>query len=310
MNTVTKYFFTAALAVTTFAACTSEGNEPDAPGRKECPDFTATIGDARSRAFDCQWEAGDIIGITGAGRVNVPYHTPDGLGSFAAKESGEQIYFQDDNEAAFTAYYPWNDLGENVTAISADTKAQRDQKTFDFLRAEAKGSKEAYEVTLDFSHMMAKVVLTVKPGTGMTLDEMKNAELSLSEFHHTGSFDTAGGALSLNDETEAWTFTDFGDFDTTPGRATFSFIFFPQVHAKPVDFLARFVLPGDKPLSLRAAIDFTAANREKDGDDARNEWVAGRQYNLNVTLNKTEISLTECVINDWTPVTGDDITVD
>ena len=61
---------------------------------------------------------------------------------------------------------------------------------------------------------------------------------------------------------------------------------------------------------LRSEIDFTPANREKDGPAAKNEWVAGRQYNLSVTLNKTDITEVECAINPWNEVKGDEIIVD
>ena len=69
-------------------------------------------------------------------------------------------------------------------------------------------------------------------------------------------------------------------------------------------------LPDNRSHTLRADIDFTAANREKDGANAKNEWVAGRQYNLSLTLHKTDITMNECVITPWTVVRGDDITVD
>lgn len=309
MRKASKYFITTTLGILTLTGCANRENEPEVAGRNDAPSFTATI-TSQSRAHDEQWEAGDMIGISGANRSNVCYHTEDGLGSFNVKNKGEQIYFPDDNEAAFTAYYPWNDLAAGVTAISADTRQQAGQKSFDFLWTQAKGQKDAPEVALTFAHKMARLVLTVKPGEAMSYDEIKETSLSLDGFRHTGSFDTAGGTATAGNTAEAWEFSEFATLNDADKTLTFSFIVFPQTHAKPLDFLAALELSDGKSLSLKAAVDFTNANKAKDGDDARNEWVAGRQYNLSVTLNKSSISLNKCEITPWNIVTGEDINVE
>lgn len=314
MRKATKYFITAAWAVITLAGCSNEGNEPNVNGRKDCPDFTATIGSVQSRAFDQSWESGDEIGITGANRTNVSYITNNGNGNFTVKTQGSQIYFQDDSEVTFTAYYPYNALEGGASTINADTKVQTNQKGFDFLWAQASGKKDAPNVSFNFSHKMAKVVFTVKPGDGMSYDEIKAASLSLGGFSHTGSFSINNGNTAVNGNAAAdWVFTGgvapvtYNDNEKT---ATFSLIFFPQKFGNPLAFLAELNLSG-KILNLRADVDFTSANREKDGANAKNEWVAGRQYNLSLILNKTNITLSECVINPWNVVTtGEDITVD
>lgn len=306
MKTKALYLISS-VAVMALAACSSDVNE--IPVGNDCPEFSATIG--LSRAIDQSWESGDAIGVTGALRTNVCYHTPEGDGNFTVKTAGEEIYFQDANVVTFTAYYPWNNLAESVVTIAADTKEQNKQKSFDFLWATATGKKDAPNVAFNFSHKMAKVVFTVKPGEGMDFNEFGNTILSLDKFKHTGSFNVTDGTATASGNAETWVFTEFAKSDETEKTLTFSFIVFPQVLDNPLDFLAEIKLSaGNPPLNLKAAIDFTAANSEKDGNNARNEWVAGRQYNLNITLNKTEIKLGECVINPWNVVAGDDISVD
>ena len=61
----------------------------------------------------------------------------------------------------------------------------------------------------------------------------------------------------------------------------------------PVTFTAQ--LQGEQ--SFTAGLDFT--NAIKDGSAARNEWVAGRQYNIGIKLTKTGISLEGCKIAAW-----------
>ena len=312
MRKTPKYFITAALAIMTLAGCGNENNEPEVTGRKDCPDFTATISGVQTRAFNQQWEQEDEIGISGANRTNVCYHTKGGDGIFTVETNGEQIYFKGEDEVTFTAYYPWDALAGGATTVNADTRRQASQKSFDFLWAHASGKKAAPTVTFNFAHRMAKVVLTIKPGKGMSYDEIKAARLSLKGFRHTGTFNVADGSTAVKNDNEGdWTFTE-GDaykapavFDDAQSTATYSLIFFPQTLQEPMAFLAE--LPENN--NFKAEIDFTKANSEKDGASAKNEWVAGRQYNLSVTLNRTSITLGECVINPWT-VVGENISVD
>lgn len=312
MRKTTEHVIAAALTLVTLAGCGSDDIGADAGTGKCRPDFTATIGGVQTRAFDSSWEAGDEIGISGGSYTNVCYLTKDGDGRFTVKTPGDEIYFQDESEVTFTAYYPWNSLAEGVTAISADTWAQAHQKSFDFLWAQASGKKASPQVAFTFAHRMTKVVLSVKPGNGVGYDEVKAAVLSLEGFRHKGTFSIADGSTSVDDVTTAmWEFAGNENahynapaiFNDAEGTVTFPLIFFPQEFDAPLPFFAE--LAGGQ--TLKAEIDFTAANREKDGTDAKNEWVEGRQYNLTVTLHKTGITLDNCSIMPWEEVNGGNI---
>lgn len=311
MRRTTEHVIAAALTLVTLAGCGSDDIGADAGTGKCRPDFTATIGGVQTRAFDSNWEIGDGIGISGGSYTNVCYHTKDGDGRFTVKTPGDEIYFQDEDEVTFTAYYPWNSL-ETAEAINADTWAQAHQKEFDFLWAQASGKKEAPEVAFTFAHRMAKVALTVKPGNGVGYDEVKTAVLSLEGFRHKGTFNIVDGSTATDDAgTAMWEFAGNENaaynapaiFDDAEGTATFPLIFFPQEFDAPLPFFAE--LAGGQ--TLKAEIDFTAANRERDGADAKNEWVAGRRYNLTVTLHKTRITLGNCSIMPWDEVDGGNI---
>lgn len=310
MKSKMKPLFTATLFLAVLAGCSSEENEPNVNDGKCSPDFTATIGN-QTRAFDRQWETDDEIGISGGSYTNVCYLTKAADGKFTVKTPGYEIYFQGEDEVTFTAYYPWNSL-EGAQTINADTWAQAHQKSLDFLWAQASGRKAAPEVAFAFAHRMTKVVLTVKPGNGVDYNEVKTALLSLEGFRHKGTFNISDGSTSVDDVTTVmWEFAGNENanynapvtFDNAGETVTFPLIFFPQEFDAPLPFFAE--LPGGQ--TLRAEIDFTAANREKDGPDAKNEWVAGRQYNLSVTLHKTAITIGNCSITPWDEVNGGNI---
>lgn len=304
------HFLSAALVALALSACAGHDAEPDAGIRKDAPAFTATIGGASSRAFDHSWEPGDEIGISGCDRFNVCYLTVNADRRFSAKTAGDQIYFQNDSEISFKAYHPWNALAEGTTDIKADTRDQLRRKSFDFLWACASGKKDAPVVAFNFGHKMAKVSITVKPGREMTFDEIKTCVFSFDGLSLTGSFNTADGSTTVDDPVGAWVFSHLAQSNDSERTLTFSFILFPQLFAAPLSFVAELNPSAPDALSIQASLDFTDANKAIDGDDAENEWVAGRQYNLSLTLHKTEISLDKCVIAPWNPVIGDDIIVD
>lgn len=311
MRKASIYFATAALALMTLAACSNDAGEPDLIGPKDCPDFSATIGGDRSRAVDAAWESGDRIGISGSSRTNVSHVTASGDGLFAVATTGDQIYFLDDKPVTFTAYYPWKEDLPSTSEISADTRVQTGQKAYDFLWAQASGHKLAPQVKFTFAHSMAKVSLTVSRGDDMTYDDIKAARLSFGGIRHTGTFNATDGTTELTGApVDAWSFADQAVANDAAQTLTFTFIFFPQVFGQSVTFTADVDLPGGNICHLATPIDFTAANGEKDGASARNEWMAGRQYNLGLRLHKTRISLDKCEITPWTNVPIPEISLD
>lgn len=305
-----KYILLTSLVSLMAAGCGNDVNLPDTGGSRDYPEFTATICDAASRAYDKSWEQGDEIGISGCDRSNVCHHTLNGDGSFSVKNSNEQIYFKNSNKTDFTAYYPWNELAEGVVGIKADTRDQSRQKSFDFLWAKASGNNESPNVAFKFAHRMSKLAVTVRPGTDTSYEELKTAALSFEGLRHTGSFKTDDGATSVEEVKGPWSFSNFAKFNDAEKTVTFSLIFFPQVLDQPLKFVAELSSPGKPEFSIQADIDFSNANRELDGASAKNEWVTGRQYNLSVTINKSGAVIDKCDIEPWKLIKGEDIVVD
>lgn len=90
--------------------------------------------------------------------------------------------------------------------------------------------------------------------------------------------------------------------NATDETVAYTMIFFPQEFSAPLPFSAE--LAGKQ--TFKASLDFTNANKVID-TAAKNEWVAGRQYNLGIVLNKTGIDVTGCEIKPWEEVNGGNI---
>lgn len=298
----TRQILLGSLAVLALAACSNDENLPAESGNGRAT-FTASIdGRATTRAYDRTWEGTDAIGITGTSGdkaySNVKY-TTTGNGNFTVATPGEEIYYQDDKEVSFTAYYPWN----ASTTIAANTLEQSKQKTFDFLYAEGKGKKANPNVAFEFHHKMAKLVLTIKKGADISFDEVKAALPKLGGFIAEGSFNGLTGTTTLKggETTATLTFADNAPRkENTDESVSYTLILFPQEFSAALPFSAE--LTGKQ--TFNATLDFTAANATKDNAAAKNAWVAGRQYNLSVTLHKTKLTVEGCTIAPWNEAEG------
>lgn len=312
-----KTIFMAMLAAAVLTACNNDENDVIDSGSSQAT-FTAAInGQANTRAYDQTWEANDAIGISGTSGgttyTNVQYVTTGGNGNFTAGTSGNEIYYQDDAAVTFTAYYPWTKLAADATTITADTRAQASQSDFDFLWAQQTGSKASPNVQFLFAHKMVKLVLTIRKGDGVSYQEVQDAVLSLGGFKNNGTFNVTDGTAFATDGTVNLTFagntseTGYNaplSKDDAAETVAYTLILFQQEFAAPLPFTA---ITGGQSFSTK--LDFTTANVDAGDTDAKNEWVAGRQYNLSVTLHKTGITVNGSTIQGWEEADGDNIVI-
>lgn len=300
-----KILYFAPIVLAALASCSSD-DQPAAADYNGPVNFSASInGSAGSRAFDQTWESGDKIGIscTTGGKVydNVAY-THAGDGSFTISTSGTEIYYQSPDPVTFTAYYPHSATAANGAAITADSHNQASQKTFDYMWAQAGGKKANPDVAFAFNHKMAKLVLTVKKGLDISYDEVKESVMTLAGFKNTGSFDVVGGvAAATGDACEAWTFSAVSPvtYNNDAETVSYTMILFPQEFEETLPITATTSLQ-----SFATALDFKAANEAIGDEEPKNEWVAGRQYNMSVTLHKTALTVTGCSISAWDEANG------
>ena len=150
----------------------------------------------------------------------------------------------------------------------------------------------------------------------MSYDEVKAAVLTLDGFKQGGSFNvTTGTAEATGNESKMWEFANNADTevynapfkcDDTKQTVSYTLILFPQTFNAALPFTAE--LTGKQ--SFMANLDFTSANAEIDKANAKNEWVAGRQYNMGIVLNKTGIEVEGCTIAPWEEVPGGDFSAE
>ena len=139
--------------------------------------------------------------------------------------------------------------------------------------------------------------------------------LSLGGFNDGGTFSVAEGKPSTADDlATGWTFagntTKTGynaplSKDDAAETVSYTLILFPQVFSNSLPITA---ITGGQ--SFSATLDFTDANVDAGDTDAQNEWVAGRQYNLSVTLHKTDITVDGCTIQGWDEANGGNVNAD
>jgi len=274
------------------AGCQGEPGDGPATGGGEAR-FSGGIA-GMTRAAGSQWDAGDTIGISavaGVKYVNKAYRTATGglTGAFQPVGEADKIYYETEGSENFKAYYPYSSLlAADAPYITASTADQSRQKEFDFLYGEGSGSRNRPEVSLTFAHRMARLVLTIVPGEGTSLEEVKAASYTLSNLVEEGQFNafsgeaTATGA-AVSDRTLAGTATDAG--------VTCDLILFPQQFGSGSELTFAATVGAQ---TLEAKIDFATV-----ADNGGNRLAAGTQYNLTVRVKKTGVTIGDCSISNW-----------
>lgn len=313
-----NYLFLAAI-VLVLAACTNDENDNLTGNGPVAAVFTGNIETTHvTRMADTDWEKDNRIGITGkSGEVqytNIPYKATEGGADGKFEPVDKQIYFQNLDTVNFTSYYPYNDFTDTEktegTKIKSDTKEQSEQKNFDFLYGTGKGSKSNSIVTLDFSHRMSKVCLTVKCGSDVSFTDLKKAVFSLGNLVHEGTFDYAdegstaltGSAVSdwafQGNDTETQNVPAFSVKENEGAETiTYTLILFPQefLLGTLLKFTASIDQGGDTgKQTFSANIDLSQV-----GENGGNKLVAGTQYNIPITIKKTSLTVGTPTIEPW-----------
>ena len=289
-----------ALATVGLTACTDD--EPKTASGIAA-DVTAEIGEVSSRVASAstKWSAGDKIGISGtSGSVtysNVPYMT-DGNGSFEAAEGvGKGIFFQDNNQSTFTAYYPYSeDVTADNTIIKANTSSQVSTSPFNFLFSSgATGSKNSPALNFTggaaFKHSMAQLIIHITPDSEDGFDPegvFSDSEVTLKGIIQDGEFNTANGQAKATGEPKEMELA-LGQVILTVPTGSYNLMFFPQEAT-------------DAEVSLTyKGITYACTFSPK--------LEAGKSYTANFNLKKSGLTLDAVSIADWVaagnPIKGD-----
>lgn len=287
-------FYLLAAALVTLAACGSDKDGDNTPINEEpvAVKVTGSINKAKvikTRAADNQWESEDQIGVSGtSGELaynNIPYKYNSR--SDFTPVSGI-IYFGATN-GTFNAYHPYVANGESITKNIVEQ-----EKTLDFLYAEnVTVNRNEPTLALKFDHKMSLLKLHMKAGEGFTnadFSDSKNFEVKLNEVSSEATFNikngnvTAGGAKGIS--------------------------FRPTVYKETIGGQdSYYLLIILCPETIQNGITFSYVKDEVSYDTllVTNEGGAnvmamepGKEYEYEITIDKTKVNVSSVTINDWT----------
>ncbi len=205
MKKMTKFFALALLAGAMFS-CNTEDTVSTTPNGKVAVQFTGGIS-VNTRAAGVAWANGDKIGIfmTGTkqslsadaiqeGVDNVCYQT-SGSSAFSPIPNGKTIYYPIDGDVDFYSYYPYTTVSNYKVALNVAD--QTSQEAIDFMYAKTEGyNKATPQVDLKFNHMLSYLILNVKPGNGLTQEDLNKLKVTIKDQNTTATFNLADGAIS------------------------------------------------------------------------------------------------------------------
>lgn len=289
-----------AIAALTFAACSNSENEPTGTDGQRVPvEFTASVGVTETRAVDQTWSPADAIGIymikrgetfspanISEGAENIRYIVDAGKAN-SFKADGSTIYYPMDNsEVDFYAYYPQGSVTTDeeetphyLYAINVAT--QTNQEAIDLMYSDNVKDKKKTDkaVALSFKHQLCKIVLTVKPGEGVSADDLGGLTVKVNNQNTTATFDLTVGALKADAAAAQ-------NIDLVKATNTYEAILLPDAAASRI-------------------FEFDLNN----GHDAPFTWnmdkelAGGSKYTYTVRLNRTGVEVTG-QIEKWNPEDG------
>jgi len=236
-----------------------------------------------TRASGTAWTSGDLVGITAAAEnsgatnyVNEEYSS-NASGSFTY-QAGDEIYYKDDNAVDFTAYYPFITTSTTGTApanvsktIAATDESTTGQPAIDYLWAQETGMAKGTTVTFKFAHKMSELTLKFISGTGSP--DITSLSYTLSGIILAGTFNPSTGVAATS--------------GTTTGSLTMS----------GVNTSSTLILFPDASTSS-ATLSVTSGSTYKSSFTVPT-MAAGNNYEIDVTINKTGLSISGSTITNW-----------
>lgn len=293
-----KYILFAAVLTLTMTACSND--DPTQPGQEgqTAARIIAGVDGTKSRANGNVWEA-DQIGVTvtdapnsdmATRYANVLY-TTSSTTDVADFESTTPIYFQDANETVtFSAYAPYSEsLTDNAIAFDVKAQSTRNaQKAIDFIFAEgATASRTNPTVSFSgehkFTHCMARLVITIKPGKDMTIGDIRRGLYYVGTMYTSGTFNTLTGKVTPTGPNTPESFALSSSIrNNNADHINFTALVIPQEQTSAYEFAA--VISGQVYKNTSAIAG---------------KFEAGKSYSYTFTVNKTGIELEASEVDDW-----------
>lgn len=174
----------------------------------------------RSKAADGDFAKGDCVGVymvnyidgkqvalkPGNNYIDNWKFLYDGIGSWSADQ---KLYYKDgETPADFYAYHPYSDIVDATmhdVSVPSDQSVDADYRKSDFLWGSALNCSPSTDpVDIIMEHMMSKVVVVLKPGTGFTEEDLivSAPVVRFLDMKCEASFNLGTGELSIEDSSE------------------------------------------------------------------------------------------------------------
>ena len=252
----------------------------------------------RGTADNNSWTAGDAIGVnvTSTGNTtgdNKKYVTTNGDGTFEAADNNNIIYFKDNKETTFSAYYPYTKfltdgkMNWNIAEVEANQPCKADV----LFASGATASKASPTVKFTdaehrFKHCMSLVKFIIKPGMGIDQSENILRGLHLNGIYKTGKFDTKTGAIESAQYRTSYPYNFSTSFDK---ESSVEMIMLPQKLENDMMEIEVDLGVGDELNTYKATL-MPATDYQFKG---------GYKYTYVVTVNNTSITIAEADIEPW-----------
>lgn len=295
-----KFLYIAAAALL-FAACANEedgiGNNGPVAATVQA-DISNNI-KTRGTADNNSWTAGDAIGVyaTSSGNTtgdNKKYVTTNGDGTFEAADNNNIIYFKDNKETTFSAYYPYS---ESLTDGKMDwnmAEVEENQPCMaDVLFASGATASKASpivnftDIEHRFKHCMSLVEFKIKPGQGVKYNNYKFNRLELKGIFRSGKFDTRTGSVETAGD-RGPIILNFDDV-SFESEKSFAYIILPQsLESNKMD-IEIYLLLNDSEVKYTTPIT----------PSTHGKFEGGKKYTYNITVKNTGITIEDAFIYPW-----------
>jgi hypothetical protein len=295
-----RFLYIAAAALL-FAACANEedgiGNSGPVAATVQA-DISNNI-KTRGTADNNSWTAGDAIGVyaSSSGYTtgdNKKYVTTNGDGTFEAADNNNVIYFKDNKETTFSAYYPYSEsltdgkMDWNMAEVKENQPCMADV----LFASGATASKASPIVNFTdiehrFKHCMSLVEFKIKPRQGVIYNNYKFNRLELKGIFTSGKFDTRTGSVETAGDRATLTRV----FNDVPfeSEESFAYIMLPQsLESNKMD-IEIYLLLNDSEVKYTTHIT----------PSTNGQFEGGKKYTYNISVKNTGITIEDATIYPW-----------
>lgn len=284
-------FVCAMMTAVLFSSCSSSEDEQNTENQQ--PVELQIVTSINTRAVNAKWTEGDQIGVfalkgTTQEYSNMSYVTTEGNGEFLPTEEEKTIMLPyDGSDFIIAAYYPYTDSAASGT-YSIDVRNQDNQEAIDLLVATPVDgvSKVSPVASLEFTHKLVKIALTMRPGDGITADQLAGMTVTISGQPTTGTCDVINNGDIVATSNSAYDITLYTSNEGTSSEA----ILLPADTTEGM--ILTFSIPGAG--DYKWAVNSAAKSQS---------FVPGNKYKYDITINKTSLSV-NASIEDWVDGNG------